>query len=89
MSVASATCYTQDLTVPVGGTRPHDGAQGFNLVQVYDETVVHSVVTVDASPALEYIDAEDARRRLALAGIVPAVSPARRAAPTEPLTILR
>lgn len=89
VSVASATCYTQDLTVPVGGTRPHDGAQGFNLVQVYDETVVHSVVTVDASPALEYIDAEDARRRLALAGIVPAVSPARRAAPTEPLTILR
>ena len=26
VSVASATCYTQDLTVPVGGTRPRDGA---------------------------------------------------------------
>ena len=36
VSVASATCYTQDLNVPVGGTRGRDGAQAFNLVHVYD-----------------------------------------------------
>lgn len=32
VSVASATCYTQDLTVAAGGTRGRDGAQGCNLV---------------------------------------------------------
>jgi Icc protein len=89
VSVASATCYTQDLTVPTGGTRPQDGAQSFNLVHVYNETVVHSVVPVDAPTTLEYIDAEESRRRLELAGIAPAFSDARRDAPTEPLPVLR
>ncbi|MCW2165619.1 3',5'-cyclic AMP phosphodiesterase CpdA [Microbacterium hydrothermale] len=92
VSVASATCYTQDLMVPVGGTRPQDAAQGFNLVHVYDETVVHSVVPLAASAALQYVDAEESQRRLHEAGIaVPAsrelsgrVSP-----PTTPLPILR
>ena len=32
VSVASSTCYAQDLTVPVGGTRPQDAAQAYNLV---------------------------------------------------------
>jgi len=32
VSVASATCYTQDLNVAGGGTRGRDGAQAFNLV---------------------------------------------------------
>ena len=63
VSVASATCYAQDLTVPVGGTRPQDGAQAFNLVHVYDDTIVHSVVPVDAPRTLEYIDAAEAQRR--------------------------
>ncbi|WP_243073599.1 phosphodiesterase [Microbacterium sp. SS28] len=94
VSVASATCYTQDLTVPTGGTRPQDGAQSFNLVHVYDETVVHSVVPVDAPRTLEHIDAAEAQRRLASAGIVPprnaaALSAPRRDAPTEPLPVLR
>jgi Icc protein len=44
VSVASATCYTQDLTYDDGGTRGRDGAQAYNLVHVYDDTVVHSVV---------------------------------------------
>lgn len=46
VSVASATCYTQDLQTPFGGTRGRDGAQAFNLVHVYDETVTHSVVPI-------------------------------------------
>ncbi len=92
VSVASATCYTQDLMVPVGGTRPQDGAQGFNLVHVYDETVVHSVVPLAASEALQYVDAEESQRRLRDAGVV---MPASRAfsgpvsPPTTPLPILR
>ncbi|MFH8249648.1 phosphodiesterase [Microbacterium sp. B2969] len=98
VSVASATCYTQDLTVPTGGTRPQDGSQSFNLVHVYDDTVVHSVVPVDAPLPLEHIDAQESLRRLALAGIAPAASrlaaPApfsdvRKDAPTEPLPVLR
>jgi 3',5'-cyclic-AMP phosphodiesterase len=44
VSVASATCYTQDLAGPEGATRGRDGAQGYNMIHVYDGTVVHSVV---------------------------------------------
>ena len=88
VSVASSTCYAQDLTVPVGGTRPQDGAQAFNLVHVYDDAVVHSVVPIDAPRALEHIDAEEARRRLLVAGVAP-VTAARRDAPTEPIPVLR
>lgn len=70
VSVASATCYTQDLTVPVGGTRGMDGARAFNLVHVYPETVLHSVVPLGTYPALDYIDAEESRRRLQESGVV-------------------
>jgi 3',5'-cyclic-AMP phosphodiesterase len=93
VSVASATCYTQDLTVPVGGTRGRDAARAFNLVHVYGSTVVHSVVPVGGSPArdtatanavtLEHVDAEETRRRLAAAGVVIADA-ANRPVQTEP-----
>lgn len=89
VSVASATCYTQDLTVPVGGTRPQDGAQSFNLVHVYDETIVHSVVPVDVTTTLEYIDADEAQRRLRDAGVAPVSARERFAPPTEPIPVLR
>lgn len=88
VSVASSTCYAQDLTVPVGGTRPQDGAQAFNLVHVYDQTIVHSVVPVDAPRTLEFIDPAEARRRISDAGIAP-LSAARTDAPTEPIGVLR
>jgi len=88
VSVASSTCYAQDLTVPVGGTRPQDGAQAFNLVHVYDDTVVHSVVPVDAPRALEYIDPDEAQRRLREAGVM-SLSAERRDAPTAPIPRLR
>lgn len=88
VSVASSTCYAQDLTVPAGGTRPQDGAQAFNLVHVYDDTVVHSVVPVDAPNVLEHIDADEAGRRLREAGVAP-LTVARKDAPTEPIPLLR
>jgi 3',5'-cyclic AMP phosphodiesterase CpdA len=69
VSVASATCYTQDLAVPAGGTRGRDGARAFNLVHVYDATVVHSVVPVGGTAVLDYVDAAETRRRLAAAGV--------------------
>jgi Icc protein len=89
VSVASSTCYAQDLTVPVGGTRPQDGAQAFNMVHVYDDTVVHSVVPVEAPNTLEHIDADEARRRLLDAGVQPVSESRRIAPPTEPIPVLR
>ena len=69
VSVASATCYTQDLSVPVGGTRGRDGARAFNLVHVYPNTVLHSVVPMGDYAALDYIDAAETTRRLTESGI--------------------
>jgi Icc protein len=59
VSVASATCYTQDLNVPVGGTRGRDGAQAFNLVHIYENTVLHSVVPLGQDAAVSYVDAAE------------------------------
>lgn len=69
VSVASATCYTQDLNVPVGGTRGRDGARAFNLVHVYESTVLHSVVPIGQYATLDYVSAEETQRRLAASGI--------------------
>lgn len=44
VSVAAATCYTIDPSAPVGSLLGVDGAQSINLVHVYDDQVVHSVV---------------------------------------------
>jgi 3',5'-cyclic AMP phosphodiesterase CpdA len=89
VSVASSTCYAQDLTVPVGGTRPQDGAQSYNLVHVYDDTVVHSVVPVDVSRVMEYTDPEAAQRLLADAGITGVGVQRPSAPPTRPVSVLR
>ncbi|WP_413353731.1 phosphodiesterase [Microbacterium sp. 1P06AB] len=78
VSVASSTCYAQDLTVPVGGSRPQDGAQAYNLVHVYDDTVVHSVVPIDVPRPLEYIAPDEAQRRLREAGVTGSVTRAAR-----------
>ena len=70
VSVASASCYTQDLTVPVGGTRGQDGGQAFNLVHVYEHTIVHSVVPLGSTTTVgEHVSAEETARRLAAAGV--------------------
>ncbi|MEV8266529.1 phosphodiesterase [Microbacterium sp. NPDC076911] len=52
VSVASATCYTMNLARPASAVNGMDAGQSFHLVQVYDETITHSVVpVVDASTA--------------------------------------
>ncbi|MHB1173401.1 MAG: phosphodiesterase [Lacisediminihabitans sp.] len=50
VSVAAATCYTMDLSAPGGTLSGVDGAQGFNLVHVYENQLVHSVVPLGVSP---------------------------------------
>lgn len=69
VSVASASCYTQDLLAPAGGSRPRDGARAFNFVHVYPTTVLHSVVPLEQTDILAYVDPAEAARRLAELGI--------------------
>lgn len=70
VSVASSTAYTQDLGMAPTATRGQDGAQSFNLVQVYADTVVHSVVSfAHYADVGEPVAAADVERRLAAAGI--------------------
>ena len=87
VSVASATCYTQDLNVPVGGTRGRDGARAFNLVHVYDSTVLHSVVPIGQYAALDYVDAAETQRRLSASGIQIADRVNQPVAPEPPMTM--
>lgn len=42
VSVAAASCYTQDLMLPAGATRAVDANQGASLVHVYPDRIVHS-----------------------------------------------
>jgi Icc protein len=70
VSVASATCYTQDLTVAAGGTRGRNGAQACNLVHVYQETVVHSVVPLGTGDTVgTFVSPEQARRNITESGL--------------------
>jgi len=70
VSVASATCYTQDLTGEARGTRPQDGNQSYNLVHVYDEMVLHSVVPVSAGITMSTTSATASADILAAQGVV-------------------
>ena len=70
MSVASATCYTQDLTAAPGSTRPQDAAQSYNLVHVWGDVVLNSVVPVTGAPALSWTSAKRSAEILAEHGVV-------------------
>ncbi|ALE92361.1 3',5'-cyclic-nucleotide phosphodiesterase [Arthrobacter alpinus] len=70
VSVAAATCYTQDLNVPAGGSRGRDGGQAYNLVHVYEHTIVHSTVPLGSGTTVgEQVSAEQTQQRLATAGV--------------------
>jgi 3',5'-cyclic AMP phosphodiesterase CpdA len=79
VSVASATCYTQDLLYDGGGTRGRDGAQSYNMVHVYEDTIVHSVVPSGQYTAVgETVPRAETRRRLEAAGVrIAEAAPAR------------
>jgi Icc protein len=77
VSVASATCYTQDLTVAAGGTRGRDGAQASNLVHVYHDTVVHSVIPLGTGNTVgSFVSPAQAQRKIAESGMF--IEPSRR-----------
>lgn len=53
VAVASATCYTVDMGMSKDNLMTAvDGAQSIQLVHVYDDTVVHTVVPVDDFPQI-------------------------------------
>lgn len=83
VSVASAACYTQDLSVAIGGTRGRDGAQSHNMIHVYEHTMVHSVVPLGEGPTVgESVSPEQSLAKLAAEGVIipeAADPPARRA----------
>ena len=63
--------------MPVGGSRGRDGAQSFNLIHVYDDTVLHSVVPLGDYGSLAYVTPEETAAILDREGITiaPAVNP--------------
>ncbi|GAA4482540.1 3',5'-cyclic adenosine monophosphate phosphodiesterase CpdA [Rhodococcus olei] len=62
VSVASATCYTADVLLPAGEVRGQDGAQAVNLVHVYRDRVLHSVVPIERSPTVYEMNLATLRR---------------------------
>ena len=50
VSVAAATCYTIDASAEPGSLSGIDAGQTFNLVHVYDDQVVHSIVPIGDAP---------------------------------------
>jgi Icc protein len=48
VSVAAATCYTMDLSAPVRELTGVAGGMSLNLVHVYEDQIVHSVVPIGA-----------------------------------------
>lgn len=75
VSVASATCYTQDLNVESGGTKARNGAQSFNLIHVFENTVLHSVVPVGQYDQVSFVSAEETASILRREGV--RIAPAR------------
>jgi Icc protein len=50
VAVAAATCYTMDVAAPDHTLVGRDGGQSINLVHVYDDQVVHSIVPLGGFP---------------------------------------
>ncbi len=70
VSVASSSAYGQDLSQPPGATRGQDATQGYNLVHVYRDTIVHSAVGLErGSDVGEPVPPDEAHRRITGAGI--------------------
>lgn len=58
VSVASATCYTMNLSLPSAEVNGMDAAQAFRLVHVYEDTITHAVVPVIDAPTGEFFSQE-------------------------------
>jgi Icc protein len=50
VSVAAATCYVIDNSAPAGSLVGIDNGQSVNLVNIYDDSVVHSIIPINNGP---------------------------------------
>ena len=66
VSVAAATCYTMDLSAPLHSLSGVDGGQSFDLIHVYDDQVVHSVIPIGDHAAVSGFSAGFVARMAAL-----------------------
>ncbi|BDV30220.1 phosphodiesterase [Microbacterium terricola] len=66
VSVAAATCYTMDVSLPAQRVNGMDAGQSFHLVHVYDDTITHAVVPVVDAPAADFFSPEWVARMAAL-----------------------
>ena len=62
LSVAAATCYSQDLFAEDGSMRGVNGGRSFNTINVYNDRVVHNAIPLEESPTLYEMSAERLRR---------------------------
>lgn len=68
--MSSSSGYGQELAQPVGATRGQDVTQGHNLVHVYADPIVHSVVSLERGADVgNAVPAEEAGRRIVGSGI--------------------
>ncbi|MEW1920701.1 phosphodiesterase [Pseudarthrobacter oxydans] len=76
VTVASATCYTQDLNVPRDTMRGQNGAQAFNLIHAYEDRILSSVVPIGEFSTVYSISAEQmaAYQKMSLEEVTEAMS---------------
>jgi 3',5'-cyclic AMP phosphodiesterase CpdA len=56
VSVAAATCYTMNLSMPQRAVNGMTGGQSFAVLHVYDDTIVHSVVPLGDHTTFDTFD---------------------------------
>lgn len=59
VSVVAATCYTQDLLIGPGDARAQDGGQGFSIVDVLPDRVVHAHMPLTRFDTVYEVNAEE------------------------------
>jgi 3',5'-cyclic AMP phosphodiesterase CpdA len=66
VSVASATCYTNDPLLSQAGLRGQSGGHAFDLVHVYPDRLLHTTVPVGDYPTVYEVTREQAEQILAM-----------------------
>ncbi|WP_220093786.1 metallophosphoesterase [Gryllotalpicola protaetiae] len=66
VSVASATCYTNDPLLSQNGLRAQAGGQAFDIVHVYADRMLHTTIPVGDWPTVYEVTAAQAARIAAL-----------------------
>lgn len=66
VSVASATCYTNDPLLSQNGLRAQAGGQAFDIVHVYGDRMLHTTIPIGDWPTVYEVTAAQSAQLLAL-----------------------